>query len=181
MDIVELFQQSMKLKCLKRTGWVEKNILNCETVAEHSYGVALLASFVKIPKNINREKLIKMGLLHDLGETIIGDIISEIGTYIDLEKQKDKKIKERDALNHILSKNDELREIAIEYLECKTPTAKFSKELDKLEMIFQALEYETKNNISSLQEFWDNAEHSIQDKELREIYEKLKKLRIISK
>ncbi|MBI4175945.1 MAG: HD domain-containing protein [Candidatus Aenigmarchaeota archaeon] len=48
-----------------------------ESVAAHSYGTAVLAMVLAKKLNVNQERLIKMALIHDLAESIIGDIPME--------------------------------------------------------------------------------------------------------
>lgn len=84
--------------------------------------------------------------------------------------------KEKKAIKIVLTKYPDLQDLAFEYIEEETPTAKFLKELDKLEMVLQALEYEIKG-IKNMQEFWDNAKNYLHSEETIDIFEALKNLR----
>ncbi|MEM3538712.1 MAG: HD domain-containing protein, partial [Nitrososphaerales archaeon] len=54
--------------------------------------------------------------------------------------------------------------------------AKIVKEMDKLEMAFQALEYEEKGySKEKLLEFWDTVENSISDYDAKTIFNMLKR------
>ena len=88
MTIVELILKAEKLKGVKRTGWVRKGIPEAESVADHSFGVAILALLLSLPPEIDRDALIKMALLHDLGESVIGDIVCEDGNTVDVPKMQ---------------------------------------------------------------------------------------------
>jgi len=179
MDIIKFIQQAIKLKEIKRTGWLYKDVPNPESVADHSFGVAMLALTVPLPKGINREKLVKMALIEELGEIETGDIVWEKGLHINLKKQKEQRNSEKKTVNKIFDiiDNEKLKNLLLEYLEQKTKTAKFLKELDKLEMVLQALEYEKRIHPSKLNEFWINADKYIKDKGLREYFLELKKQR----
>ena len=165
----------MKLKEIKRTGWLYKDIPNPESVSDHSFGVALLALVVPLPNGINREKALKMALVHDIGEARIGDIVWESGKYSNIRKQKEKHISETATVENLFNEigNESLKKLAIEFLEQKSETAIFIKELDKLEMVIQALEYEKKVHPSKLDEFWENARKYIKDKKLKEYFDHL--------
>jgi len=76
MKLLEFIRIVNKLKHIKLTGWVEREIKNPESVADHSFMVALLCILLGNRK-INREKAIKMALIHDLAEAEIGDIITK--------------------------------------------------------------------------------------------------------
>jgi len=72
------FQKVLELKNVPRQGWKEKlGIINPESVAEHSYSTAVISMILSDLEGLNTEKIIKMSLLHDLAESIIGDIIPD--------------------------------------------------------------------------------------------------------
>jgi len=76
--IEEFFQKVLELKNVPRQGWKEKlEIINPESVAEHSYSTTVIAMILSDLEGLNTEKIIKMALLHDLAESIIGDIIPD--------------------------------------------------------------------------------------------------------
>lgn len=62
-----------KLKDLKRSGWIMKKVSAPESVADHSWGVALLAVLLT-PEGLDRHKCLQLAIVHDLQETIVGDI-----------------------------------------------------------------------------------------------------------
>ncbi len=76
MDIIRFFSKIRKLKEIERSGWVVSGVKKPESVADHSFGVALLVMLLGKNKNIDLEKALKMALIHDLGEAITGDIIT---------------------------------------------------------------------------------------------------------
>jgi len=178
MNIKRFYKTVRKLKEIRRSGWTERGVKDAETVADHSFMVAVLCTaFPK--KGIDKDKAMKMALLHDLAESKVGDLISKEhwqqgGTISRLEKIK----KEENALKEILSdlKDEEAKEIFNlwkEYEEEKTPEAKFVKEMDTVEMIFQALDYNSKGNYEKpIETFWDNKNMSlIKDKNIKKLIE----------
>jgi len=179
MELDEIFNKILDIKEMERTGWVEKGIPKPESVADHTLGVIALASLIDLPKNINREKLVNMAIFHDIGESLIGDRIWQRGATTYHDKRKQKEEDEATAINKILKSEKKFRDLVLEFGELKTPEAKFLKELDKLDMIFQALRYE-QQGANNLQEFWDNVENYITFKETIEIFQKLKNLRKIN-
>ncbi len=65
-----------------------------------------------------------------------------------------------------------------EFNEQKTPEARFLKEIDKLEMAFQAFEYEQKRYPSHLfDEFWENSEKYLRGGKLEYIFRELEMMR----
>ena len=89
--IINYYVLCNKLKYIIRTGWIDwkvnKNRL--ESVAEHIYGTQMLAIAMKSEYNydIDIMKVIYMLAIHELGETIIGDL-----TQFQIEKEDKIKI-----------------------------------------------------------------------------------------
>ncbi|MDD2624125.1 MAG: HD domain-containing protein [Candidatus Riflebacteria bacterium] len=72
-----VFRDFLTLKKLRRTGWQLRGIRDGESIDDHCFGVVLLthllASEITTPQ-INKEKAVAMAIIHELGETRIGDI-----------------------------------------------------------------------------------------------------------
>ena len=62
-----------QLKGLKRTGWVNNDVHLPESVADHMYRMSMMSFMISDP-SINKERLMKICLIHDLAESIVGDI-----------------------------------------------------------------------------------------------------------
>ncbi|MCD6403316.1 MAG: HD domain-containing protein [Candidatus Aenigmarchaeota archaeon] len=154
-SLERFFEFIYKLKKLKRSGWVKKaKIRNVETVASHSYGVALLSMILSDLKGYDTEKVLKMALLHDLPESLTGDFMPE--EISKLEKTSE----ENEAMEKILStlsKNlrEEYSKVWKELQEGKSKEAKLVRKVDKLDMKLQALFYskEFKEKKKLLKEF----------------------------
>ena len=77
--IISLYFEAVHLKQLYRQGWLAHGIPaeRCESVAEHSFGVAVTAMIVAdsaFPE-LDTLKILRMALIHDFGEIYAGDII----------------------------------------------------------------------------------------------------------
>lgn len=182
MDYTNLIMNLFSLKDLKRSGWVKKQIINPESVADHTFGVVLLATTIELPDGVDRNKLIKMAVMHDLAEVHVGDIIWEQGKYADKDLQQDKHSKETYFFTNMIKKFkdfEKLRDLSLDFMDLKTKTAIFLKDLDKLDMAFQALIYEQRVDPKTLNEFWENVEKHLKFPQTKQIFENLKKRRII--
>ena len=107
-----------------------------ESVAEHSWRVALIAFLLKnefVDADMN--KVIEMCLIHDLGECFTGDIPAFIKTDMDRADEDDILMQWVDTLPKDLS--DELASLYKEMNEQKTTESKIYKALDKLEALIQ--------------------------------------------
>jgi len=118
-----------------------------------------------------------MALIHDIGEAEIGDIIVTDGSQI-LHNPIDKIRQEKKAIANIFSlvNGQEYIQLFDEYEENKTPETKLVKQLDKLEMGVQALEYEREQD-KKLESFFENVRGQITDKYLNEILHEVEGLR----
>ncbi len=126
-----------KLKNIKRTGWIVQGIKNPESVADHSYRTVILSMVLARKFSLNQNKIIKMALIHDLAESITGDIVLEKGNN-KISSKKDKFQKEELAMKKIFSNLEEGKEyyeLWLDYENQKSKEAKFLKQLDKLEMV----------------------------------------------
>jgi 5'-deoxynucleotidase YfbR-like HD superfamily hydrolase len=175
-NIIKLIKEIGKIKNVKRAGWVREGIKNPESVADHSYRVAVMAMIFGKDLNVNQDKLIKMALVHDLGEGSIGDLISQRGIKIDTKLRDAKDAKEAEAVRRVFSDNEALYGLQKEFLKVESNEAKILKQLDRLEMAVQALEYEEKTG-KDLTEFFDNATMRIENEYLKKLLNEVKSSR----
>lgn len=126
--------QIEKLKCNTRHSWTSSG--RHESVAEHSWRLAMMAYLVKdeLPE-LDHDKVILMCLIHDLGEAVTGDIPT-------FEKTSQDEVIENHAVAQLFSGlpepyYTELTTLFTEMEEQQTPEAKLYKALDKLEALIQ--------------------------------------------
>ncbi|KNE54275.1 hypothetical protein AMAG_00265 [Allomyces macrogynus ATCC 38327] len=108
--------------------------------------MGVLAMLIQDP-SLDRTRCIKMAIVHDIAESIAGDITPNCGV------SKEEKFRlELEGINKLCSllaptslAKTEIRALWHEYEDAATPEALFVKDLDKFEMIVQAFEYEKAN------------------------------------
>ena len=128
MDLAE------KLKCNTRHSWTSSG--RCESVAEHSFGLGMLAWLVKDEfQECDVNKVMEMCLLHDIGEAVTGDIPSFEKHSSDEEKEKN----EIQKLSELLpdKKRHEFMNLMEELWKNETVEAKLAHALDKMEAVIQ--------------------------------------------
>jgi len=178
----KFFSYLGKLKRTPRTGWVRNNVPYPESVAEHSFKSAVMAMVLSdsVHLKVNKEKLLKMALIHDVGESIIGDVVQYTPTGDLLPRVKSRKHKdELAAIKKIFGKIPNGKEyvgLFEEFEAHKTNEAIIFSELDRLEMVLQAAEYEKMYNMT-LNTFFKTGNREIHIKEFRIMLENLKKNR----
>lgn len=182
-DLLKFMSLVGKLKSTKRTGWVYRGVNSPESVSDHMYRMAIM-SFLLSGKNedakINRDHCIKLALVHDMAECIVGDI-----TPFDGVSKEEKHRREKETMEYLSGLVGE--EVGREFLSLwqeyeaqETQEAKFVKDLDKFEMILQAHEYEVseeKSGTGWLQEFFDFTKDKFQHPVVKDWVEQLNKLR----
>ena len=159
-NLTKFLQMTGRLKRTPRSGWVEVGIPQPESVADHIFRTAILCMIYADLEGLNQLKLIRMALIHDLPEAITGDLTPS-------KKTKASKDREDTAIDQLLNLLPlKLREKYLmdwkEYQEGKTQDAKAVRQLEKLEMALQAIEYKpaglTRQN---LERFIKSAEKAI--------------------
>ncbi len=142
-NVIRYYVICNKLKDTIRTGWKDWNVQKerIESVAEHIFGTQMLAIAMKseFDYDIDIMKVVFMLAIHELGETIIGDL-----TQFQISKEEKMKI-EHDAVHNILRDlvdGEELEKLFLEFDEKKTKEAIFAYNCDKLECDIQSKLYE---------------------------------------
>jgi 5'-deoxynucleotidase len=169
-DLLKFFVRSGRLKAERRRGWVKKlGLAEPESVADHSYRTALMAMVISDSRGLDTRKAMRLALLHDLPEAVVGDAMPEerSGT--------SKNIVETEAMHELLRglPRDVRRlynEAWSEFLEGESEESRLVRQLDKLEMAMQAWEYAQElPDPSAVKEFWVTAREHVSDEGLLEL------------
>lgn len=166
-NVVNYYVLCNKLKNVIRTGWVDWNAKRerIESVAEHIYGVLMLAIAMKseYEYDIDIMKVIYMLAIHELGETIIGDL-----TMFQIDKEEKEKL-EHEAVRKILSSlmdGKQIEELFLEFDARETKEAMFAYQCDKLECDIQSKLYDQEGCVDLLNQEGNN---TINDELVREL------------
>ena len=142
-NVLNYYVVCNKLKNVIRTGWKDWKVKRerIESVAEHIYGVQMLAIAMKseYQYDIDMQKVIFMLAIHELGETVIGDL-----TQFQISREEKERI-EHEAVHKILSgliDGEQIERIFLEFDAHKTAEAKFAYMCDKLECDLQCKLYD---------------------------------------
>lgn len=145
-SVVEFYVLCNKLKDIVRTGWKNWGVKRerVESIAEHIYGVQMLAisMWSQYGYDIDIKKVVTMLAIHELEETIIGDL-----TQFQIDKKQKEEMGHK-AVKKILSKfmhASSIENLILEFDERKTPEAKFAYQCDKLECDLQCKIYDEEN------------------------------------
>lgn len=175
MQFLNFLSEVGRLKEIKRSGWVKRNIKDAESVSDHSFRTALFAMLYSKSLGLNAEKCIKMALIHDIPEIYTGDIIL---TKANAKQKSKKELRAIKDISNLLPKDagKEILKLWEELHAARTNEAKLVRDLDKIEMLLQALEYKKSNRTkNSLQEFFDSTEKLLKTKKAKELFSEIKK------
>ncbi|KAI3386291.1 hypothetical protein SNEBB_007632 [Seison nebaliae] len=178
-DILEFLLVIGQTKRTLRSGWIHSHVYdNVETISSHMYRMTLMTLTLDNPKGIDMTKCMKMAVVHDLAECLTGDLIPA-----DHIKKEEKHRREFKSFQDIISliPNEDIRinifDIWQEYENQSTAEAKYVKELDVMDMIVQAFEYEQIDKQISLEHFFKNTENKIKSENLKEIDDEIRSFR----
>jgi putative hydrolase of HD superfamily len=132
-----------------------------ESISDHMYRMAIISMCApaSLRAKINLDRCVRLSLVHDMAELIVGDI-----TPVDGVSKPEKSRREALSMDY-LSKDllgnvdggvagEEMRAAWQEYEDSKTPEAVFVHDVDKLELLLQMFEYErTSEGKNDLSEF----------------------------
>lgn len=150
-NVINFYVVCNRLKNVIRTGWLNWQVQRdrIESVAEHIFGVQMLAIAMKseYEYDVDILKVIYMIAIHELGETVIGDL-----TQFQISKEEKEKI-EHEAVHKILGgllDGEFIEELFLEFDSHSTKEAFYAYECDKLECDLQSKLYDEEGCVDLL-------------------------------
>jgi putative hydrolase of HD superfamily len=196
--LIEFILNVGKLKILKRVGWIYGGAKegDTESVADHSFRLAIMVWFLA-QTGLNIEKMMKMAIGHDFATIYTGDITPFDGLITHnlskdkatLEKwpqrsreEKEKltahrRLNERKALDQLLAGlpvflSDEMMGLWFEYEEGFSKEGRFVRQVDRIEKLIQALEYNVKGIYKlDIAPYWVQLKQLIDNPSLKDFVE----------
>jgi len=175
--MLNFFEKIFVFKNLYRQGWIKYWKVQedkCESVADHSYSMSLLAYiFAKENRqDLNADKVLRIALFHDLPEIVTGDI-----PVSDNFPAEEKAKLEKNAISNLfvgLRHEDEFKSLCVEYMEDGSEEAKFVRQIDRLDFVMQGYFYENHGvGEMDFERFATYAKKWVKDAELLEVLEEI--------
>jgi putative hydrolase of HD superfamily len=182
--LINFLAELTRLKSTPRIGWLLRGVRDVESVAAHSFGVAVIAMLLADRARargveVNVERLLRMALLHDLTEARTGDLPSTIKRYFGKAQIKaaDEAIA-KEIFTELGDFRESYLELFFDYEHRASIESRLVKAADKLDLLIQSREYE-KGGARSLEEFWETADSDFAelgiDDLISDLVEELKK------
>ena len=166
--IIKLHEYISRLKELRRTGWIQRGVKDPETVASHSYAVALLTMIIADLRGLDVLDAVRMALIHDLAESTIGDLTPKMKAEL-----KDLEERERKFFEDLVKSMP--KELAETYLDAwrrfskgEDEVSRLVREVDKLERGLQAIKY-LRKGYAEVREIYESALDELKDSELKKV------------
>lgn len=157
-DYLNMLFEFSKLKNILRNGWIKRNVAQNynESDALHSTQMMALAHAcfqIYNLNHLNKQKVYEMIIIHEIAETIVGDIVENT------EEHLTKSERERIAIQKIfanLQNKEYFINLWLEFENRESEEAKFVYELDKLDPVLKARYLDRKLNRDDLfDDFYD--------------------------
>jgi putative hydrolase of HD superfamily len=134
----EALSEALGLKDLPRAGWLRAGVGAPESVAAHSWGVALLTAAL-LPDGLDLGRALLYAVLHDLAEVRVGDVTPADGV-----SPADKAAREAAAMADLcasLPRGSALLAAFAAYEAQEDDEARFVRQLDRLDLGLTARRY----------------------------------------
>ncbi len=169
-DILFLMLRLTQLKQTVRAGWnmhfppdhrfKTRAVTNSESVADHSWNLAMFALAVAEVLGLDTLKIVWMSLVHDIAELITLDIVTatldpEEKLRVEIEKRQLEDKAMREIFSPMGDWGQRCYQIWLEYADQTSPEAVVLKQLDKLEACIQAHVYKEQNQQVDPEEFFN--------------------------
>src|SRR5262245_4469741 len=130
--LIELQQLLLKFRAIKRNIYVPANVNEQENDSEHSYDLTIAAWFLaQYFSELNRDKVIRLCLVHDLIEIYAGDTFA-YGEKAHIASKQQREAAAAAKLTAEWRDFPDLKDTITEYELCESAEAKFVYALDKI-------------------------------------------------
>jgi putative hydrolase of HD superfamily len=153
---LQLLLDAHRLKRISRAGWAMRGVPDAESIADHSFGVTFISLILgeMAEQPLDKAKLLTIALLHDLPESIVGDLPTPAAGYFPPAAKQKAETHALDALLRRLPWAERWHSWWQEFEEGTSVEGQIVRDADRLDMLIQAHIYEQTTGNRWLDEFW---------------------------
>ncbi|ARF74372.1 HAD family hydrolase [Kitasatospora albolonga] len=142
------------LKHARRTGWWMAGVRDPESVAEHSWRTALIATIIAKLEGADPARAAYLAVWHDTQESRTGDVNHLGKKYAPAGDPQEVTADQTVGMPEVLA--SAVRELIAEYEAKESPEAVCARDADKLECLLQGIEYKAQG-YENAQRWIDNS------------------------
>lgn len=168
-EILAFLEDVWRLKDQVRAGWQIRGVPDPESVADHSWGTALLVALFCDSEGLDRTRALEIALLHDVAEARTGDIPTRVRPEDRQVAPAEKRRREYEAMREILAPlrsgahgggaaGGWVMERFSEYEQRSSEEARFVADMNLVDMVLQALRYRRDGRYDKASDALDPAE-----------------------
>ncbi|MCX4530834.1 HD domain-containing protein [Streptomyces sp. NBC_00841] len=164
--VARFLYEAGTLKQTKRTGWWMAGVRDPESVAEHSWRTALIASVIAKLEGADPARAAFLAVWHDSQETRTGDVNYLGKKYAQSADPEAVTADQVAGMPEVLA--SAVREVVAEYEAKESLEAVCARDADKLECMIQGIEYKTQG-YENAQRWIDNSRGRLTTKTANEL------------
>ncbi|MFE7332013.1 HD family hydrolase [Streptomyces sp. NPDC057565] len=164
--VARFLYEAGTLKQTKRTGWWMAGVRDPESVAEHSWRTALIASVIAKLEGADPAKAAFLAVWHDSQETRTGDVNYLGKKYAPTADPEAVTADQVAGMPEVLA--SAVRDVVAEYEAKESPEAVCARDADKLECMIQGIEYKAQG-YENAQRWIDNSRGRLTTKTANEL------------
>ncbi|MFF4352554.1 HD family hydrolase [Streptomyces sp. NPDC001530] len=168
--VARFLYEAGTLKQTKRTGWWMAGVRDPESVAEHSWRTALIATIIAKLEGADPAKATYLAVWHDTQETRTGDVNYVGKKYAPAGDPEAVTADQVEGMPDVVA--SAVRELVAEYEAKETPEAVCARDADKLECMLQGLEYKAQG-YANAQRWIDNSRGRLTTKTANQLADEL--------
>lgn len=152
-ELLRMLSRAERLERMPRTGWLVAGVQQPESVAAHSWEVALVALWLadNVDQAVDPERVLRIALLHDIGEALLTDLPRPVKHLVGYEAVDRA---ESEAVETILGALGEgWTDPAEAYRRQEEPEARLVKAADRIQMMAKSLAYDSRQ-AGDVERFW---------------------------
>ncbi len=150
--LLVMLSEVERLEGYPRAGWLRVGVTDPESVAAHSYGVAVVAMWLAdhVEASVDVERVLRIALLHDVGEAVTTDLPRPVKALLGRDAVDEAELR---AAQAVVGGAEDWGSQVEDYQQQASPEARLVKAADRIQMLAKSLQYDGQHR-GDIEEFW---------------------------